>query len=439
MKKIMMTIVIFAVMLSGCNSPLTKSDPVNTKYYVLEYYGSMDGDGVLNNTIVLTDRFTKADENDYYFYTNWNKQVYQYNDLIFVSDRKSGKYALYRFGKGIVSDWYDTMIKNESEYIIAQSKDNIVVFNENGLKKYGFKYGGVINEYAICITIGSDDKILITENEGESYSIYDAKNNTKKKITGKYIYGGKDYYSKSAGETTSWIYNYSGQKLFDFAVSDYYCGNAYESYVRNSVYTLIINGKKKDYYLEQGESMSYLGNGILKRSEYKDDIQYVRYHDADNVVILNSAEEPYNGNFTDDDEESDDFLYRFDDGTMYIYNIRTRKEIIIYSILEGQIHYENGFYVISGEGGTKILDRNFAVVGSVECVDVKAYPDRFIAYQNGVSHLMGSKLEEMNQIQGHAEYLSDGLYRVTSGNYMGIVNEKGTWRYKTLMPAMGDD
>src|ERR1035437_1142990 len=178
MKKIIVTLIlILMLMLSGCGitpstskkvTAVTTSSINSDKYYFLKYYVGFAN--IDNQVILLSGDLKEVNTNDLDLYIPYNQSVYKKNDLIIVSSRKTGEYALYRLGKGVISHWYKNICSNGKGYI-AQTSDSIIFINEKVEKTNTIKFNEEVGVFGEDILLTNDGKLVISNGDINSHTI----------------------------------------------------------------------------------------------------------------------------------------------------------------------------------------------------------------------------------------------------------------------------
>ncbi|OJU16497.1 MAG: hypothetical protein BGN88_13590 [Clostridiales bacterium 43-6] len=171
MKMLLLIVIAGMLILTGCDG---KSVHVETQlhtsqtYYLLDVYGGNLFDG--SKQMILSGDFTDSNEG-FVFYPLRNQRVFQKGDIVSVSSIKTGKYAFYQMGSGIVSDWFEYIGYRDGFYY-ARTPKSIVVFNEQAKKLEALAYS--LGEEAEGISL-----VSMSEN---IYALYEYRKGTSKTI-----------------------------------------------------------------------------------------------------------------------------------------------------------------------------------------------------------------------------------------------------------------
>ena len=196
-----------------------------------------------------------------------------------------------------------------------------------------------------------------------------------------------------------------------------------------------------------------MGNGIIESVIFNNPDDIYSEFDLTGKAITCSSGKKYTNSYSDQYiypyMEGPDItlgLFLFVNNKLYIYDIKTKKEKIIDNIEDGSLIYYNGYYQISNKTKTKtiIYDTNWNLIKTFNRVfngNLNIYSDCYIGIDaNNITYYIYDKTgKEIYKENSVIKYLEEGRYQVTRGNYIGIIDEKGNWLYKTLIPTLGED
>jgi len=463
MKKILIAfLVVLSICFSGCRVTPPASKVVDNsvattsnKYYYLYFYGYQENDDTSQGGW-LTEDYKEINNSEFNFYASYGQNLYHKDDLICVSSVKTGEYALYKLGKGIVSSWYDYLYQSDDKFI-AQGSKLTYILNKNGDKISTIDFSQSLKTGESYFRLVTDDKIIAISFD-KTITVYDIKNNTKKVITGTQLSAFDDYYTDSVAENKTWVYDYDCNKLLDFSVDRYEKDEDGITYTKDGVYTIITANDKKDFTFSKDQYENYLGSGLIFINSYTQNVDSYAM-DLNGNKIVNVEGKAYNKNI-DDYEKKAAFLYLFDAGSLYIYDIKAKTEKVLNNIQEGDVSLDNGILTITSDKKIHVynMEQNidFDIVAmnketkyddqgnqyAQNYSNLTQFEDGFIltnTYKNTASTVYDKNGKELFSEPGNLSYIEKGKYLIYRGNYVGIIDEKGNWLYKTLSPMMDDD
>ncbi|OJU16498.1 MAG: hypothetical protein BGN88_13595 [Clostridiales bacterium 43-6] len=227
-------------------------------------------------------------------------------------------------------------------------------------------------------------------------------------------------------------YDVNGNRLFDFDVTQYEKGEDYSFYVAKGVLTFCNKDGKKELPLLQNARVDYLGNGVFFLTSPDGNTQYA--FDSSGKELISTANAHYNTVLSNEGEPP--FLFLTDNDRLYLYDIERKKEIIVRHTY-GEWKWNNGFLQVD-DGKTKLYDRdgNMVVDFETRLNDITITKDGYVGtdISDGGEYglIFDNKGKELYRQKGRLEYVAQGMYQTTRGNYTGLINSKGEWLYRTL-------